>query len=35
MALSLPHVWLSSAWLLNAYMSLSDHKGTQRGRLGA
>ena len=28
-------VQLSSMWLLGTYMSLADHKGTQRGRLGA
>ena len=28
-------VYLSSAWLLATYMSLADHKGTQRGSLGA
>ena len=28
-------VQLSSAWLLATYMSLADHKGTQRGSLGA
>ena len=28
-------VKLSSAWLLVTYMSLADHKGTQRGSLDA
>ena len=28
-------VYLSSAWLLATYMSLADHKGTQRGSLDA
>ena len=35
MAFWLSHTFASSAWLLATYMSLADHKGTQRGRLGA